>query len=90
MFTFKKYGWLLYSSQKFWFVQEDSSPAAIPSAPAVTPLVQVTAESKNNQQGEGNKKAEAMINSLDAKVKRAQRFGLPLSDEQMKQKRAER
>lgn len=64
-------------------------PAHITSTPAITPAVHVTGESKSNQQIEG-KKTEANINSLDAKLQRAQRFGLPLSHEQMKLKRAER
>uniref|UniRef100_A0A0R3RZS3 SAP domain-containing protein n=1 Tax=Elaeophora elaphi TaxID=1147741 RepID=A0A0R3RZS3_9BILA len=70
--------------------KEDLAPAAMPSAPSITPLVHVAGESKSNQRPEVSKETEAVINSLDAKLKRAQRFGLPLSDEQMKQKRAER
>ncbi|VDK68078.1 unnamed protein product [Litomosoides sigmodontis] len=73
--------------------KEDLAPAAtlpvhLTSTPAMTAKMHVTGESKSNQQIEG-KKTEA-TNSLDAKLQRAQRFGLPLSHEQMKQKRAER
>uniref|UniRef100_A0A1I8E978 SAP domain-containing protein n=1 Tax=Wuchereria bancrofti TaxID=6293 RepID=A0A1I8E978_WUCBA len=69
---------------------KDSIAAALSSASAITPSVHIVRKSKTIQKVEVNKKTEAMIHSFDAKLKRAQRFGLPLSDEQMKQKRAER
>ncbi|EFO22203.1 hypothetical protein LOAG_06284 [Loa loa] len=70
--------------------KKEDSTTAIPSASVMTSSLYVAGASRNNQLAEMNKKTEAMINSLDAKLKRAQRFGLPLCDEQMKQKRAER
>uniref|UniRef100_A0A8R1U211 SAP domain-containing protein n=1 Tax=Onchocerca volvulus TaxID=6282 RepID=A0A8R1U211_ONCVO len=69
--------------------KEDLAPAATVTAPAAISSAHITGESKTNRQTDVNKKTEA-INSLDTKLKRAQRFGLPLSDKQMKQKRAER
>ncbi|CAG9540839.1 unnamed protein product [Cercopithifilaria johnstoni] len=69
--------------------KDDLAPTAVPLTPAMTPSVHVD-ESKSNQKAEVKKKTEVMVNSWDAKLKRAQRFGLPLSDEQMKQRRAER
>uniref|UniRef100_A0A915PZR4 SAP domain-containing protein n=1 Tax=Setaria digitata TaxID=48799 RepID=A0A915PZR4_9BILA len=65
--------------------KEESNPVSIQSAPSKTSLVCLAGEPKNTQQ-----KVEAVNSLLDAKFKRAQRFGLPLSGEQMKQKRAER
>ncbi|VDN06484.1 unnamed protein product [Thelazia callipaeda] len=71
--------------------KENILPVVVPSAtkPA-SPVVFVAKESKVAQRPEGSKKSKMADNSLDAKMKRAQRFGLPLSDEQLKQKRAER
>ncbi|EJW88806.1 hypothetical protein WUBG_00284 [Wuchereria bancrofti] len=70
--------------------KKEDLAAALSSASAITPSVHIVRKSKTIQKVEVNKKTEAMIHSFDAKLKRAQRFGLPLSDEQMKQKRAER
>lgn len=70
--------------------KKEDLAAALSSASAITPSVPIIRKSKSIQKVEANEKTEAMINSFDAKLKRAQRFGLPLSDEQMKQKRAER
>ncbi|VDO32205.1 unnamed protein product [Onchocerca flexuosa] len=69
--------------------KEDLDPPAVITVPTMISSAHVAGESKTNRQTEVNKKTEA-VNSLDAKLKRAQRFGLPLSDNQMKQKRAER
>ncbi|MCP9259492.1 hypothetical protein DINM_002436 [Dirofilaria immitis] len=68
--------------------KEDSAPTA--SVPVMMSSVHMSGEFKINQQTEVNKKTEAMIDSLDTKLKRAQRFGLPLSDKHVKQKRTER
>lgn len=73
-----------FSSFREQIFQEEPSPVpAGVAAPAA-------AENKIAHELAKNQKKDSGDETLDAKMKRAQRFGLPLSDEQLKLKRAER